>query len=51
MLSDNDILIWVRGWEDTFTSFGRTQAECRDWLAQRVADWLKIERIIRARKG
>lgn len=36
MLSANDVLIWRRGWEDTFTSIGRTREECHQWLRDRI---------------
>jgi hypothetical protein len=33
---DNDIVIWIRGWEDTFTATGKTIEECHDWLKNRM---------------
>ena len=38
MLSDNDFLIWVRGWEDTFTAAGYTTEQCHDWLKSRMGE-------------
>lgn len=49
-MTDLDIFIWIRGWDDTFTSIGKTREECRDWLAGRVAIWLKAARLEKAEK-
>ena len=38
-MSKNDLFIWIRGWEDTFTATGRTREECHRWLAERLVRW------------
>ena len=37
-MSDNDFLIWVRGWEDTFTAAGYTTEQCHQWLKRRMCE-------------
>jgi hypothetical protein len=39
MLTESDIVIWIRGWEDTFTAAGRTLEECHGWLRSRLEGW------------
>jgi hypothetical protein len=39
--SENDIFIWIRGWEDTFTAAGQSREECHSWLRRRLLDALK----------
>lgn len=38
-MTSGDLIIWVRGWEDTFTATGRTRDECHRWLAERLVRW------------
>ena len=33
---ENELLIWVRSWEDTFTAAGRTIEECHEFLRPRL---------------
>lgn len=35
-MTSGDLIIWIRGWEDTFTAAGRTREECHRWLAGRL---------------
>ena len=36
-MTEYDLWIWIRGWEDTFTASGRSIEECREWLKKRMA--------------
>jgi hypothetical protein len=40
MQINQQIFIWIRSWEDTFTAAGRSKEECHLWLGQRIKRWL-----------